>query len=190
VAHHDVIGIGASAGGVEALRAMVACLPAGLPAAVLVVLHIPAKAPSALSQILSRSGPLPAVEAAHGETLRPGVIYVARADRHLLVRDGHVHLSCDPPVNGHRPAVDPLFHSIARSAGPRGVAVVLSGNRDDGAAGAAAVALHGGRVLVQSPEEAQFPSMPRAVLRRVAGAAVARAADLAGLLAAVATQAE
>lgn len=170
--HHDVVGVGASAGGVQALRALMGGLPAGLPAALLVVLHLPRNAPSALPRILSRSGPLPARPATDGELLLPGTVYVAPADRHLLVHGDHVRLSEEPAESRHRPAVDSLFRSIAEAAGPRGIAVVLSGNGTDGAVGAAAVAASGGRVVVQPPEEAQYPAMPRAALERVAGADV------------------
>jgi two-component system chemotaxis response regulator CheB len=174
--------IGASAGGVEALRALVGGLPPDLPAAVLVVLHVPRQAPSALAAILTRSGPLPAVTAADGEVARPGRIYVAPADRHLMLFDGRLRLSRGPSENGHRPAIDPLFRSAARVLGPRVVAVVLSGSRDDGAAGAQTVAARGGVVAVQDPAEALFASMPQAVLARVPSAVALPAAELGKLL--------
>ncbi|HEV7965756.1 MAG TPA: chemotaxis protein CheB [Actinoplanes sp.] len=180
--HRDVVAVGASAGGVEALRALVAGLPSDLAAAVLVVLHMPREAPSALPQILDRSGPLPATVAVDGEELRPGHIYVAVADHHLLVLDHRVRLSHGPAENGHRPAIDPLFRSVARAAGPRAVAVVLSGARDDGAVGAAAVAARGGVTIVQDPEDALCGSMPRAAIARRRPDYVARAAEIGGLL--------
>jgi two-component system, chemotaxis family, protein-glutamate methylesterase/glutaminase len=183
VAHRDVVVVGASAGGVEALRAMAAGLPAGLPAAVLVVLHVPRDAPSSLPRILDRSGPLPARAAFDGEPLVPGRIYVAPPDRHLLVIGDRLRLSRGPSENGHRPAVDPLFRSAARAAGPRTIAVMLSGNRDDGAVGAEAVAAAGGVVVVQKPEDALNPSMPRAVMARVEPDHVTDAAGLGALLA-------
>ena len=141
-----VIGIAASAGGVEPLRRLVADLPADLDAAVCVVLHIPPTGRSLLAPILARHSALTTVVAEHGTRLRAGTIYVAPADQHLLVRADAVELSHGPKENGVRPAADPMFRSLARAWGSRAVAVVLSGALDDGAAGAAAVAEAGGKV--------------------------------------------
>src|SRR4051794_38715919 len=115
----DIIVVGASAGGVEALAALAAALPAGLPAAVFVVLHVPSHGTSVLPQILSRAGPLPAAHSTDGEPVVPGRIYIAPPDLHLIVKPGHVALARGPRENGHRPAVDALFRTAARSYGHR-----------------------------------------------------------------------
>jgi two-component system chemotaxis response regulator CheB len=165
---HDIITIGASAGGVEALREMARQLPADLPAAVFVVLHVSPHAASILPQLLSRSGPLPASHAVDGEPIRPGRIYVAPPDHHLLIHQDSIRLSRGPRENGVRPAVDPLFRTAARWHGPGVVGVVLSGTLDDGAAGLLAIKERGGVAVVQDPDDALFPWMPRAAMDVVA----------------------
>jgi two-component system chemotaxis response regulator CheB len=157
----DIIVIGASAGGVEALVDLVCGLPADLPAAVFVVVHFPAQSASAMPQILTRAGPLPAAHARHGEVIRPGRIYVAVPDHHLIVHRGVVHVVRGPHENLCRPAIDPLFRSAAATYGPRVIGVILSGSLYDGTAGILAVKQHGGVAIVQDPDEALFPDMPR-----------------------------
>ncbi len=174
-----VVAVGGSAGGIEALREFVAGLPAALPAAMLVTVHIGDRARSKLPEVLARGGLLPAAHARHGEPLRRGRIYVAPPDLHLLVSEGVTRLSSGPRVNRHRPAIDVMFASAARLAGRRVLAVVLSGLLDDGAVGAALVARAGGRVVVQDPREATFDSMPRSALTAVPAARIASTGQLA-----------
>jgi two-component system, chemotaxis family, protein-glutamate methylesterase/glutaminase len=156
----SVVVIGASAGGVEALTSIAAGLPGDLDAPVLVVLHVPPSSPSALPQILTRAGALSAVHPENGDHLEPGRIYVAPPDVHLIVQDGVARIVRGPRENLARPAIDPLFRSAAVAYGPSVIAVVLSGTRADGAAGANAVSARGGVVIVQDPGEAAFAEMP------------------------------
>lgn len=180
--NRDMIVIGASAGGVEALLSIARALPADLPASVFVVLHVPANSPSVLPRLLGRAGQLEAVHARDGEAIRRGVIYVAPPNCHLLVRQGHVGLSGGPRENGHRPAVDPLFRSAAAVYGSRVVGVVLSGNLDDGTAGLTAVKRRGGVAVVQHPEEALYAGMPRSAIEQVAVDHILPLAEIPALL--------
>ncbi len=164
---HDIIVIGASAGGVEALTELVGSLPTGIPAAIFVVLHIPAGFPSALPQILGRSTTLPVAHAVDGEPIVNGRVYVAPPDRHLLVRRDHVELAHGPMENRNRPAVDPLFRSAAAAYGPRVVGVVLTGALDDGTHGLLAIRWRGGRAIVQDPKDALYHGMPKSALEHV-----------------------
>lgn len=164
MARRDIVVIGASAGGVEPLRTVVAGLRKDLPAAVLVVLHMSPSVRTRLPEILARTGALPAVQAVHAAPIHSGAIYVAGPGRHLLVHGDRIRVANGPRENGHRPAVDPLFRSAARWYGPRVIAVVLSGALDDGTTGAFAVRLAGGVVIAQTPEDALHPSMPANVV--------------------------
>jgi two-component system, chemotaxis family, protein-glutamate methylesterase/glutaminase len=165
--NRHLIVIGASAGGIEALRELVAQLPADFPAPIAVVLHTAPQAPGVLHEILARSGALPAVSPSSGERLKSGHIYVAPPDFHLLIEPGMVRITKGPRENRFRPAIDPLFRSAAQVYGPRAIGVILTGNLDDGTAGLWAIKQLGGVAVVQDPDDAMFPSMAESAIRHV-----------------------
>jgi two-component system chemotaxis response regulator CheB len=153
--------IAASAGGIQALRLILAGLPADFPAAVLVVQHLEPGRPSRLAEVLGYVCPLPVAEAAGGEPLEAGRVFVAPPGHHMVVgEDGRLELSDAPPVRFSRPSADPLFASVAERCGECAVAVVLTGLDSDGSAGVRAVKARGGTVLVQDPATAREGSMP------------------------------
>jgi two-component system chemotaxis response regulator CheB len=179
---HDIIVVGASAGGVETMARLVSGLPADLPASVFVVHHFPAHSTSVLPKILERAGSLPAAHPQGDEAILPGRIYVAPPDFHLLVKRGHVSLARGPRENGHRPAVDPLFRTAARAYGPRVIGVILSGTLDDGTAGMQAIKQRGGIAIVQDPADATYSGMPESVIENVAVDYVLPLAEMAAAL--------
>jgi two-component system, chemotaxis family, protein-glutamate methylesterase/glutaminase len=161
----SIVVVGASAGGVLALRQLAAQLPSAFPASICVVLHVGSYA-SSLPALLSRAGPNPAEHAQPGQRLQRGHIYVAPPDRHLLLQQGDViQLTRGPREHHTRPAIDPLFRSAALSAGPRAVGVLLTGRLDDGVAGLQAIQECGGLVVVQDPDDAEEPEMPLAAVK-------------------------
>ncbi|HEY0334368.1 MAG TPA: chemotaxis protein CheB [Stenotrophomonas sp.] len=178
---HDVIVIGSSSGGIPVLMELAAQLPADFPACILVVQHIGAQ-PSELAHLLQRRSAMEVKFAESGLPLRPGVMYVAPPDRHLLVEDGVLCLTHDPKENYTRPAIDPLFRSAAIAHGPAVIGVVLSGLLDDGTAGLQAIKACGGVAVVQDPEDAQEPSMPHSARDNVSVDVVVPGAELAQAL--------
>jgi two-component system chemotaxis response regulator CheB len=167
MAKKDIVVIGASAGGMGALEKLVAGLPADLPASLFVVWHLSPGVRSVLPAVLTRAGPLPAVHPKDGDPIKPGRIYVAPNDHHLLIERGYVRVTKGPKENRFRPAVDPLFRSAAYVYSTRAVGVVLSGALDDGTAGLWAIKLRGGTAVVQDPADAMHRSMPLNALDNV-----------------------
>ena len=163
--HPYVVVVGASAGGLGALRELAGGLPAGLPAAVFVTVHVAAHLPSQLPGVLSSAGPLRADHARNGETIEAGRIYVAPPDFHMLVRRAKIELNRGPKEHHARPAIDPLFRSAARAYGKAVTAVVMSGTLGDGTVGLMAIKSHGGVTMVQRPDEAVEPSMVQHALQ-------------------------
>lgn len=180
--NRDIVAIGASAGGVEALKRLAADLPRDLPATLLITVHTSPTGGYYLPDILNRAGALPAVLAADGLVLQQGQIVVARPGFHLLVRDGRIHLGTGPKENRSKPAIDPLFRSVAATHGGRAIGVVLSGWLNDGTSGLYAVKRCGGITVAQEPRDALAPEMPRSAIDNVEVDHVVPIAELGGLL--------
>jgi two-component system chemotaxis response regulator CheB len=164
----NVVVVGASAGGVEALQVLLSGLAPDFPGIMLIVLHLSPHSPSRLHEILARSTTLPVRAAKNGEVMASGHIYVATVDRHLVVdSDQRLRVTRGPRENRSRPAIDTLFRSASYFLGPRVIGIVLSGALDDGTAGLWAIKDRGGLAVVQSPEDAQYSSMPENALQHV-----------------------
>jgi len=174
--------IGASAGGVGALSRVIQSLPPDLRAAVFIVLHISASGPSMLPEILERVGKLPVKHAVDGELIRPGQVYIAPPDHHLLIKPRSVSVSRGPRENNARPAVDPLFRTAARTYGPWVIGLILSGGLDDGTLGLMDIKQLDGIALLQDPQEAMFPGMPNSAIENVRVDWVLQLDDLGPLL--------
>ena len=182
MANRDIVAIGTSAGGVEALLFLATRFAPDFPATILITIHLATEAPSSLDQILSQAGPLPAAFAAGGKALRAGYIFIAPPGRHLLVESDRLVLGSGPHENNARPAIDPMLRSAAVCCGPRTIGVVLTGTLGDGASGLRAVTQCGGISVVQDPEDAAFSEMPLMALKRSMPHHVSHLAEMPGLL--------
>lgn len=180
---HEIVAIGASAGGVEALGRLARGLPPDLHAAVFVTLHVPPSQPSMLPHILSRAGPLAAAHARDGEPIQHGRIYVAPPNQHLVVARGRVRLSQAPRADGFRPAINVLLRTAAWAYGASVVGVLLSGALHDGTAGLAMVKARGGIAVLQDPSETLYPQMPSTAMKHVDVDYVLPVAEIPPLLA-------
>ncbi|MBT2322324.1 chemotaxis protein CheB [Variovorax paradoxus] len=181
LADSNLIVIGASVGGVNAMLGLAAALPPDFPAPILFVQHIGAH-PSRLPELVSAQGPNPAVAPQDGEVPAAGTIYIAPPDHHMLLEDGAIRLSRGPKEHHARPAIDPLFRSAALCCGRRAVGVILTGALDDGTAGLRAIKQCGGIAVVQDPQDAIEPSMPLSALACVDPDFVVPLAGMAQLL--------
>jgi two-component system chemotaxis response regulator CheB len=183
LANRDIVVIGGSAGGIDALIRFLPGLPPDLPAAIFVVVHTGPESPGYLAGVFTRAGRLSARYAGDAEKFERGAIYVARPDHHLLLSPGdRVQVVRGPRENGTRPAVDPLFRSAALAYGPRVIGVVLSGGLDDGTAGLRGIKMRGGTTIVQDPADALASSMPSSALRNASIDYCKPAAELAALI--------
>ncbi|RSN37628.1 chemotaxis protein CheB [Amycolatopsis sp. WAC 01416] len=182
-AAYEIVAIASSAGGVKALIEVFGALPADFPVPVVVVQHLDPRRETLLADILDRRSSLSVKLAEAGDVLRPGVVYVAPPDRHLLVESGDVAgLTVTDQVKFVRPSADLLFESVAAVHGPAALACVLTGTGSDGAAGAAAIKAGGGTVVSQDPETAEFKGMPHAVAKAVPVDLVLPLDEVAGAL--------
>jgi two-component system, chemotaxis family, protein-glutamate methylesterase/glutaminase len=182
MAHRNLIVIGASAGGIEALQSLLAALPLRLDAALLVVLHTSRHAGSLLPQIMRRASPLPAIHPHDRTPIQNGTVYIAPPDFHMTVEGSMIRITQGPRENLHRPAIDPLFRSAAAYFGRRVVGIVLTGLLDDGTAGLMVVRARGGEAIVQDPATAMFDSMPQSALDQVPDARVLPLNDIPAAL--------
>lgn len=180
--HHDLIVIGASLGGVEALKTIFSTLPHDLPATILIVMHVSPTFQSSLSNILARNGGLNVTEVRDGEHLRKAHAYVAKSDHHLLIENDRLVLSRGPRENHSRPSIDVLFRSAATAYGPRVIGVILTGQLDDGSAGLWCIKRAGGIAIVQDPVDAHRPSMPTSAMQAVDVDHCVPLGDMAALL--------
>ena len=178
MSRRNLIVIGASAGGIEALQKLLRKLPKNLDASVLIVLHTTSHGGSLLPHILQRFSALPVVHPEDGEQIERGIVYVALPDHHMIVEGRFLRVVQGPPENLHRPAIDPLFRSAAAFHSRRVIGVILTGALDDGTAGLMVVRARGGKAIVQDPKEAVFPSMPSAALEQVHDAMVLTLAEI------------
>lgn len=184
-----IIVIGGSMGAFGVLKQVCADLPADLPAAVFIVLHVARDSRDSFAGALDGLSALPVSNAADGERIEGGYIYVAPADHHLLVMGDSMRLGHGPRENMFRPAIDPLFRSAAISHGPRAIGVVLSGYLNDGASGLAAIKQCGGTTVVQNPLDARADDMPLSALESTEVDYRGPAADLGAMLARLAQEA-
>jgi len=165
-AEFDVVALASSAGGIAAIGHILESLPAGFPAAIVVVQHLDPRHRSLMAEILRRRTPLEVLQAAEGDTIRPGTVHIAPPDRHLLVnRDGSLSLTQSELVHFVRPSADLLFESVAASYKERAIAVVLTGTGTDGSLGIGAIKKMGGTVIAQDQESAEFFGMPAAAIK-------------------------
>jgi two-component system chemotaxis response regulator CheB len=167
MAKRDIIVIGASAGGLTPLKTFVSSLPPNFQGSVFVVLHIPPFSESRLAFLLSKAGPLKAVQPKDGEKIKKGMIYVAANDHHLLLENSKVIVKKGPKENRFRPSIDALFRSAAYVYGSRVIGIVLSGLLNDGTSGLWSIKRMGGITIIQEPEDADYPQMPQNVLEYV-----------------------
>jgi two-component system chemotaxis response regulator CheB len=179
----DIIVIGASAGGVTALKELVSSLPADFKGSIFIVLHIPAYSESRLPSILSKAGALPALHPRDGDRIEPGKIYIATNDHHLILDKNKIVVRRGPKENRFRPSIDALFRSAAYVYGPRVIGIILSGILNDGVSGLWTIQQHGGITIIQDPKDAEQSQLPENAQEYVEADYILAALDMAPLIA-------
>jgi two-component system chemotaxis response regulator CheB len=182
MARRDLVVIGGSAGGIEALQVLLSALPGNFDAAILAVLHTSNHAGSLIPQIFQRVGVLPVLHPADGTLIEKKHVYVAPPNFHMIIEGDMIRTIKGPRENLHRPAIDPLFRSAAASYGRRAIGVVLTGLLDDGTSGLMVIRAQGGEAVVQDPEDATFSGMPKSALEQVPDAHVLKLSEIPNLL--------
>lgn len=180
--NHRIIVIGASTGGLDAIKKLVAFLPADFPIPIFIVWHMASEVQGIMPHTLNKLNTIHAAHATDKEVIKPNRIYVAPPDHHLLIEDGVMRLSHGPKENHFRPAVDPLFRSAAYTYGKRVIGIILSGGLDDGTAGLWRIKQNAGIAIVQDPDDAEVPSMPENAMRELQIDYCLPAADIAAVL--------
>ena len=178
----DVVAVGASLGGLDASRVLLAGLPLSFPCPLVLVQHRRAECDGRLVEILSRHSCLPVLEPFDKDPILPGYVYVAPSNYHLSVERGYFSLSLADPVAFARPSIDVLFESLADSYGSKAIAVMLTSSSRDGARGARAIKQAGGVLIVEDPATAEAPLGPRAVLEESEADAVLPLGEIAAYL--------
>lgn len=164
---YELIAIGTSLGGLSAMRTLLQCIPKAFPAAMVIVQHRHRESDQALSSFLQQFTVLPVHDVEDKERIQPGHVYFAPADYHLLVESGSFSLSVDAPVSYARPSIDVLLESVADAYGDRAIGVLLTGANQDGVRGLSKIKARGGTAIVQAPDTAESPVLPRAAIAAV-----------------------
>jgi len=180
--HRELVVVGTSAGGIEALQRLLRSLPSNFDATLLIVLHTSSHGGSLLPEIFQRASWMPVTHPADGEVIRKKHVYVAPPDFHMIVEGNLLRVIQGPRENLHRPAIDPLFRSAAASWGRKVIGVILTGLLDDGTSGLMVVRAQGGAAIVQDPATAMFSSMPESALEQVPDAQVLPLSGIPGAL--------
>ena len=164
---YSVVAVGTSWGGLSAMMKLLGGLPQDFPIPIVIVQHRGKDSDDLLSHLLQDSTELTVCEIEDKDALAPGRVHVAPANYHVMIEPGYASLTIEEPVRYSRPSIDVMFDSAAATYGPTAIGVVLTGANEDGARGLAHIVERGGRALVQDPNTAEIPVMPKAAIKAV-----------------------